>query len=164
MRHKSDVHYRLVSTTQRFCYESLNFISFVPEKIVHCRVKSWGLVTIEDVHCKVSLYQALAYRTRMPLHTPKTLETCKKKACLVWLRKLQGVQHIACLKQQHSLSFTFCKTQKPYEKIMCIYLLFYWFSDKNCIIRNSHWRCSILKGVLKVRKIYWKTPVPESLF
>ena len=45
---------------------------------------------------------------------------CAKKARPVCLRKLQGVQHITCLKQQLSLSFTFCKTQKSYEKTMCI--------------------------------------------
>ena len=43
-----------------------------------------------------------------------------KKACLVWLRKLQDVRQITCLKQQRSLSFIFCKTQRSYEKIMCI--------------------------------------------
>ena len=64
-----------------------------------------------------------------------------KKARLVWLRKLQGVRHITRLKQQRFLSFTFCKTQKSYEEIMCIYLLFYWFSGENCIIRSSHHRC-----------------------
>ena len=66
------------------------------------------------------------------------------------------------LKQQHSLSFTFCKTQRSYEKIMCIYLLFHWFSGENCIIRSSDWRCSIQKGDLKVRKIHRKIQVPES--
>ena len=49
----------------------------------------------------------------------------KKKARLVSLRKPQGVRHIGRLKQQRFLSFTFCKTQKAYEKIMCTYLLFY---------------------------------------
>ena len=46
-----------------------------------------------------------------------------KKACLVWLRKLQGVWHITRLKQQRSLSFTFCKTQKSYKEIMRIYFI-----------------------------------------
>ena len=36
-------------------------------------------------------------------------------------RKLQGVRQIERLKQR-SLSFAFCKTQRLYEKIMCIYL------------------------------------------
>ena len=67
----------------------------------------------------------------------------QKKARLVWLRKLQDVRQIARLKQQRSLSFTFCKTQRSYEKIKCIYLLFHWFSCKNCIIRSSDRRCSI---------------------
>ena len=64
---------------------------------------------------------------RMPLHMPKTLETCKKSMpCLTEkasVRKLQGVQQIAHLKQQRSLSFTACKTQRSYDRIMCIYLL-----------------------------------------
>ena len=30
--------------------------------------------------------------------------------------------------------------------------------------RSSHYRCSLRKGVLKIRKIHRKTPVPESLF
>ena len=42
-----------------------------------------------------------------------------KKAHLVWLKKLQGVQKIARLKQ-HFLSFVFYITQRSYEKIMCI--------------------------------------------
>ena len=33
---------------------------------------------------------------------------------------LQCVWQIACLKQQCSLSFTFCETQRFYKKIMCI--------------------------------------------
>ena len=41
-----------------------------------------------------------------------------KKAHLVWLKKLQGEQQIARLKQQCFLSFTFHIAQKLYEKIM----------------------------------------------
>ena len=48
-----------------------------------------------------------------------------KKARLVWLRKLQGVWQIARLKQQRSLSFISRETQRSYEKIMYIYLLFH---------------------------------------
>ena len=54
--------------------------------------------------------QASAYKvsdcTHMPLHTPKTLEMCKK-ACLAWFKKLQAVPQITHLKQQRFLSFTF---------------------------------------------------------
>ena len=32
------------------------------------------------------------------------------------------------------LSFTFHITERSFEKIMCIYLLFHWFSGQNCII------------------------------
>ena len=42
-----------------------------------------------------------------------------KKACLVCLKKLQGVRQITRLKQ-HFLSFVFYITQKSYKKIMCI--------------------------------------------
>ena len=38
----------------------------------------------------------------------------------VWLKKLQGLWQIARLKQQRYLSFTFYKTQRSYEKTMCI--------------------------------------------
>ena len=56
------------------------------------------------------------------------------KARLVSLKKLQGVRQIARLKQQRFLSFIFYITQRSYEKIMCIYLLFDWFSGRNCIV------------------------------
>ena len=49
-----------------------------------------------------------------------------KKACLGWLKKLQSVWQITHLKQQHSLSFTFGKLQRSYEKIMCISLVQWW--------------------------------------
>ena len=82
--------------------------------------------------------QASAYevcdRMHMPLDTPKTLETWGKKARLFSFKKLQGVRQIARLKQQRFLSFTFYITQRSYEKIMCIYFLFHWFSGENCII------------------------------
>ena len=45
-----------------------------------------------------------------------------KKACLVWLKRLQSVWQIAHLKQQCFLSFTFYKMQRSCEKIMCISL------------------------------------------
>ena len=62
------------------------------------------------------------YRLRYMRHaiTCTCLCTCLKKACLVWLKKLQGVRRIAHLKQKCYLSFTFIKTQRSYEKIMCI--------------------------------------------
>ena len=56
-----------------------------------------------------------------------------KIARLVSFKKLQGVRQIALLKQCF-LSFTFYITQRSYEKIMCIYFLFHWFSGENCII------------------------------
>ena len=43
-----------------------------------------------------------------------------KKSMLCLIRKIQCVRQIARLKQQLSLSFTFYKTQRSYEKIICI--------------------------------------------
>ena len=103
------------------------------------------------------------------LHVPASVHAwnigdVQKKACLVWLRKFQGLRQIARLKQQRSLSFIFCETQRSYQKIMCIYLLFHWFSSENCIVRSSHRRCSIQKGVLKVQKIQKKTQGQNLFF
>ena len=98
----------------------------------------------EDCNYQASAYEACNH-THTPLHTPNTLETYwrrAKKACLVGLRKFQGMRHVTRLKQQGFLSFTSCKKQKSYEKIMCIYL-FYWFSGETCIIRSNRQRCSI---------------------
>ena len=55
---------------------------------------------------------------------------CAKKAYLVWLKKLQGVQQITRLKQRF---FIFLWNKRSYEKIICIYFLFHWFSGRNCI-------------------------------
>ena len=46
----------------------------------------------------------------------------------------KDMRQITHLKQQRFLSFTFCETQRSYEKIMYIYLLFHCFSGENCII------------------------------
>ena len=84
------------------------------------------------------LNQALAYqacnRRRMPLHMLKTLETCKKKSLFCLIKKASR-----CAADRTSktitLTFTFyIITQRSYEKIMCIYLLFDWFSGENCVI------------------------------
>ena len=72
-----------------------------------------------------------------------------KKTRLVWLKKLRGMRQITRLKQQSFLSFPFYQTQRSYEKIICICLLFYWFSGENGIIRSSHLRHSIKEGILK---------------
>ena len=72
-----------------------------------------------------------------------------KKTRLVWLKKLWGMQQITRLKQQSFLSFPFYQTQRSYEKIICICLLFYWFIGENGIIRSSHLRHSIKEGILK---------------
>ena len=73
-----------------------------------------------------SAYEA-CHHTHMSLHLPLHIRDVKKKSTpyLVLFKKLQGVQQIACLKQQCFLSFTFYKTQRSYEKIMCVYFLFF---------------------------------------
>ena len=74
---------------------------------------------------------------RSHAHAPAHAQNVRdvlKKARLVSLKKIQGVQQIARLKQQRFLSFTFYITQRSYEKIMCIYLLVDWFSGGNCIV------------------------------
>ena len=102
-----------------------------------CSIRSWKCrwVLLIKLIKQASAYEAYdRTRTRTPMHTSKILGRCKKKAHLVWLKKLQGVRKIARLKQQRFLSFTLYKTHRSYEKIMCIYLLFHWFSGENCII------------------------------
>ena len=81
------------------------------------------------------------------LCTPKTLETCEK-ACLVWLKKLQGMQQIAYLKQQHFLSFTFYKCfdhifeiKKKENNAAVLTLL----TDANLKILLYWWRYSIVQ-------------------
>ena len=63
----------------------------------------------------------------MPLHTPKTIKTCKNKYVLFDSKSL---------KQRFS-SFTFYKKQRSYKKIMCVYFLFHWFSGENCMFSHS---------------------------
>ena len=58
-----------------------------------------------------------------PLNMPKMLDVLKK-AHLLWLKRLQGVWQISHLKQQCFLSFTFYITQRSYEKI--VYLFVVW--------------------------------------
>ena len=72
----------------------------------------------------------------------------KSTPCLI--KKVQGVRQIARLKQQRCLSFTFYVTQRSYEKIMCIYLLFDWFSGGNCI--DSHFLYIKDYGLLQIKK------------
>ena len=64
--------------------------------------------------------QALAYGMRLHVHasTHAWNIDMQKKAHLVWLKKLQGVDQITHLKQQRFLSFTFYKVQRFYEKMM----------------------------------------------
>ena len=75
--------------------------------------------------------------TRTLLHTPKTIEMCKKLR-LVWFKKLQGVRHIARLKRQRFSAFTSYKTKDltmkawvfifyfigSVVKIVCFYVLY----------------------------------------
>ena len=52
------------------------------------------------------------------------------------------MRQIARQKEQCFLFFTFYVTQRSYEKIVHIYLLFDWFSVENCITFTF----SLLKG------------------
>ena len=81
----------------------------------------WEKILCYELH-EGSSVQALTYevcdRTCTPLHSLKTLEMANKST--PWLKKLQGVRQIVRLKQQRFLSVTFFKTQRSWEKIMCI--------------------------------------------
>ena len=94
---------------------------------------------------KASVYEACDCM-RTPLQTPKTLKTCKK-ARLVWLKKLQGMQQIAYLKQRF-LSFTFYKCfdhifeiKKKENNAAVLRLL----TDANLKILLYWWRYSIVQ-------------------
>ena len=80
--------------------------------------------------------QALAYEacdhTRMPLHMPKTLETCKKRH-LVWLKVLRGVRQITRLRQH----------------------FFKYLTRKSCIF-ISYFIDSVVKIVLYLHFLYTK--------
>ena len=58
-----------------------------------------------------------------PLHMPKTLDVLKK-ACLVWLKKLQDVQQIARLKQQRVLSSTLYITHKDFLRKLYVFICY----------------------------------------
>ena len=82
----------------------------------------------------------------MPLHTPKTLEMCKKSSPW-WV--FQGAWQIARLKQRF-LSPNFYDIQRSYEKILCIcyfissvvkialYLQFFDTKDRLQQIKKKH--------------------------
>ena len=89
-----------------------------------------GKVCDHDAGFNIWGMQLHAYASAHTLNVREVL----KKACIVWLKKLQGVRQIARLKQQRFLSFTIYITERSWEKIMCIYLLFDWFSGENCIV------------------------------
>ena len=100
----------------------------------------------------------------MPLHMPETLEVCKKKACLVWLRKLQDVWQIARLKQQHSLSFTFCKTQRSYKKI-CVFICYFIGSVVKIVLSEAATGGVLYKKVfLKLTKFTGTYKCPSLFF
>ena len=78
--------------------------------------------------------QASAYEAcnhiQTPLHTPKTKTS--KRACLVWLKNLQGVRQVAHLKQRF-LSSTCDKIQRFYGmRKWCVFAisLVQWWKKK----------------------------------
>ena len=69
-----------------------------------------------------------------PLHMPETLQTCKKsRPCLI--KKAS----------RRSLSFTFCKTQRSYEKI--VYLCYFIGSVAKIVLSEVATRCVLYKKV-----------------
>ena len=80
-------------------------------------------------------------RARLCTHLKHWRHAKKSKPCLI--KKASRCAADRTSKTTTFFTFTFCKTQKSYKKIMCIYLLFHWFSGENCIIRSSDRRCSI---------------------
>ena len=56
----------------------------------------------------------------------------KSMPCLIKKASRCVTDHAS--KQQRFLSFVFYITQRSCKKILCIYLLFDWFSGENCII------------------------------
>ena len=82
--------------------------------------------------CSFTGFDETYDRTCTPLRTPKTIETCKKSTpCLI--KKASRCAADRTSKTTFFI-FHFYITQRFYEKIMCIYLLFDWFSGENCII------------------------------
>ena len=79
------------SGTHIFAYGSLILLPLPPHLLVLI-LKPWN--------------QAVAYEA-CDRKKPKNIWDVLKKACLVWLKRLQGVRQIARLKQQRFLSFTF---------------------------------------------------------
>ena len=100
---------------------------------------------------QASAYEACSCMC-MPQHMHKMLDVLKK-ACLVWLKKGQGVWQIARLKQRF-LSFFYYIAQRSYKKIVylfviwlvqwwklyCIYILFTQRTiDFHRLKRNKWW-------------------------
>ena len=137
--------------------------------IFYCRVPSWKTVTanfISNIKLQASAYEACD-RTRTTPRTPKTLETCKKKARLVGLRKLQGVRQMARLKQQRSLSFTFCETRKSCDLTTksCVFICYFIDSVVKIVLSETATGGVLYKKVfLKFKKIHRKTQGQNLFF
>ena len=69
---------------------------------------------------QASAYEACSCMC-MPQHMHKMLDVLKK-ACLVWLKKGQGVWQIARLKQRF-LSFFYYIAQRSYKKIVYLFVI-----------------------------------------
>ena len=72
------------------------------------------------------------------------------------------MRQIARLKQQRFLSFTFYTTQRSYEKIMYIYLLFDWFSGENCILFTFSLHKERSRPATLFKKRPWYTCFPVN--
>ena len=84
---------------------------------------------------------------------------CKKKARLVGLRKLQGVRQMARLKQQRSLSFTFCETRKLCDLTTksCVFICYFIVSVVKIVLSEAATGRVLYKKVfLKFKKFTGK--------
>ena len=136
---KKDYQKALKKLTLFFLWNPVPFNGWYYQKQKGSGTSDQSLFRLQNKFNQASAYEACD-RTRTPLRTPERLKTCKKST-LVWLRKILDLRQIARLKQQRSLSSTFCKTQNLTRK-SCVILL-HWFSGEYCIIRSRDRRCSM---------------------
>ena len=81
--------------------------------------------------CKGSGIQGVGLHEQASAHTYNVRDMLKKSMpCLIKKVSRCAAHHTS----KTTSSFTFYITPRSYEKTMCIYLLFDWFSGENCII------------------------------
>ena len=85
-----------------------------------CWLKCWLIWALSHNRCLLLLSLLTPEDYRQTFLCTRLKHWSRAKKSMPCLIKLQDVQQITCLKQQRSLSFIFCKTQRSYKKIMCI--------------------------------------------